>query len=83
MMCAVFTPEKELDFSAPLLNPLNGNSSNRISSSIIRELSSDMVIPYCRLNLLDCIGQGKYMDPNTCSVHCYSCHTLLATRGVL
>ena len=32
----------------------------RLSSSIIRELSSNMLIPYTRLKLMECIGQGIY-----------------------
>ena len=54
--------EQELEHQAPLLSPHATSMVNRISSSIIRELSSNMLIPYTRLKLLDCVGQGKYIQ---------------------
>ena len=44
---------------APLLAPSDNKMMNRISSSIIRELTSNMLIPYTRLKLMECVGQGK------------------------
>ncbi len=41
-----------------MLSPTDNQMMNRISSSIIRELSSNMLIPYSRLKLLECVGQG-------------------------
>ena len=55
----VCATEQELGVSVPLLTPGDNKMMNRISSSIIRELSSNMLIPYTRLKLLECIGQGK------------------------
>ena len=54
--------EQEYDQQAPLLSPTAISMANRISSSIIRELTSNMLMPYTRLKLLDCVGQGKYTD---------------------
>ena len=52
--------EQEMALSLPLqLSPTENKMMNRISSSIIRELSSNMLIPYTRLKLLDCVGQGN------------------------
>ena len=52
--------EQELGLAAtaPLLTPADNKMMNRISSSIIRELSSNMLIPYTRLKLMECVGQG-------------------------
>ena len=44
-----------------LLSPTDNQMMNRISSSIIRELSSNMLIPYSRLKLLECVGQGMML----------------------
>lgn len=57
---AVFGFSDELDFGAPLMSPMLGdkNDRNRLNSSLIRDLSGSMIIPYSRLKLLDCIGQG-------------------------
>ena len=43
------------DLSMALMSPSNNES---MSSSIIRELSSNMLIPYTRLKLLELVGQG-------------------------
>ena len=55
-----FTTEQELGLSETLMTPSDNKMMNRISSSIIRELSSNMLIPYTRLKLLECVGQGIY-----------------------
>ena len=52
-------PEKELKVEGSnLLNPQESLIMNRVSSSIIRELTSNLLIPYTRLKLLDCVGHG-------------------------
>ena len=53
--------EQELGLSVPLLTPSENKMMNRISSSIIRELSSNMLIPCTRLKLLECVGQGMIL----------------------
>ena len=59
---ALTSTEQELALSLPLpLSPTENEVMNRISSSIIRELSSNMFIPYTRLKLLECVGQGTYI----------------------
>ena len=56
---ALTSTEHELALLPPLsLSPTENKMMNRISSSIIRELSSNMLIPYTRLKLLECVGQG-------------------------
>ena len=56
--CYCVCAEQELGLSMALLSPGDNMMMNRISSSIIRELSSNMLIPYTRLKLLECVGQG-------------------------
>ena len=74
--------EQELTLSLPSLplSPTENKMMNRINSSIIRELSSNMLIPYTRLKLLECVGQGihiirkeKYINVNS--------HSHLHTTG--
>ena len=61
-MIVYFSTEQELGLSdVPLLAPRDNKMMNRISSSIIRELSSNMLIPYTRLKLLECVGQGIHI----------------------
>ena len=55
---SVYCTEQELGVTAALLAPTDNKMMNRISSSIIRELSSNMLIPYTRLKLMECVGQG-------------------------
>ena len=55
----LISTEQELDLSSSILSPTENKMMNRISSSIIRELSSNMLIPYTRLKLMECVGQGK------------------------
>ena len=53
--CVCAGLEQELGFSMALMSPSDNES---MSSSIIRELSSNMLIPYTRLKLLELVGQG-------------------------
>ena len=57
-MTFYFATEQELSLSSPLVSPTENEMMKRISSSIIRELSSNMLIPYTRLKLMECVGQG-------------------------
>ena len=58
--------ELGLDLTSPLLKPTDNKMMNRISSSIIRELTSNMLIPYTRLKLMECVGQG--MKAQSCII---------------
>ena len=61
MLSILIHAEQKLARELPpeLLSPSDNKMMNRISSSIIRELSSNMLIPYTRLKLLECVGQGQ------------------------
>ncbi len=57
---SIDTPPSESELLAsPFLTPQDSGMMGRISSSIIRELTSNLLIPHSRLKLLDCVGQGE------------------------
>ena len=51
-----------LDINFNPFKSTDNRMMNRISSSIIRELSSNMLIPYTRLKLMECVGQGMRLS---------------------
>ena len=65
-----------------MLSPTDTKMMNRISSSIIRELSSNMLIPYTRLKLMECVGQGMEQKFSTTSTN-FKCFTLTGEFGVV